>query len=174
MTPRLTCAEALPWWAASRNHRTASVSSCGTPAPVSYMTPRLNCAEALPWSAASRNHRTALGVVLRDTPAGVVHHAEQNLRTGVSLLSHRAQLVELRRLRLHRRTGRERDQDGDGGNERLHAALLKRNAVVDADPTAGWQGVQCGGLRLMRVRGVPFAGEAFGLAICSGVIRNAT
>ena len=59
MTPRLTCAEALPWWAASRNHRTASVSSCGTPAPVSYMTPRLNCAEALPWSAASRNHRTA-------------------------------------------------------------------------------------------------------------------
>ena len=70
-----------------------------------------------------------LGVVLRDTPAGVVHHAEQNLRTGVSLLSQRAQLVELRRLRLHRRTGRERDQDGDGGNERLHAALLKRNAV---------------------------------------------
>ena len=29
------------------------------------------------------------------------------------------------------------------------------NAVgVDADPTAGWQRVQCGGLRLRRVRGV--------------------
>ena len=27
------------------------------------------------------------------------------------------------------------------------------DAGVDADPTAGWQGVHCGGLRLTRVRG---------------------
>jgi hypothetical protein len=33
---------------------------------------------------------------------------------------------------------------------------------VDAYPTAGWQGVQCGGLRLTRVRFVPFASEALG------------
>ena len=36
------------------------------------------------------------------------------------------------------------------------------DAGVDAHPTAGGQGVQCGGLRLTRVRGVPFAGEALG------------
>ena len=70
-----------------------------------------------------------LGIVLRDTLAGSVHESEVGLRRGGSLLSQRAQLVELRRLHLHRRTGRQRDQDGDGGNERLHAALLKRNAV---------------------------------------------
>ena len=33
------------------------------------------------------------------------------------------------------------------------------DAGVDADPTAGWQGVQCGELRLTRVRGVPLAGS---------------
>ena len=36
------------------------------------------------------------------------------------------------------------------------------DADVDADPTAGGQGVQCGGLRLTRVRGGPLAGEALG------------
>ena len=34
------------------------------------------------------------------------------------------------------------------------------NAGVDADPTAGGQGVQSWGLSLARVRGVPLAGEA--------------
>ncbi|MCH2516403.1 MAG: hypothetical protein MK134_12850, partial [Dehalococcoidia bacterium] len=52
------------------------------------------------------------------------------------------------------RTDRERDQDGDGGNERLHAALLCVTGC-GVDPTAGGQGMQCGGLRLTRVRGVP-------------------
>ena len=32
--------------------------------------------------------------------------------------------------------------------------------MSDPDPTAGWQAVQCEGLRLTRVRGVPLAGEA--------------
>lgn len=31
-----------------------------------------------------------------------------------------------------------------------------------ADSTAGWQDVQCGGLRLTWVRGVPLAGEVLG------------
>ena len=47
--------------------------------------------------------------------------------------------------------------------QRLRSALSDHGAVgVDADSTASWQGVQCGGLRLRRVRGVPLAGEALG------------
>ena len=38
------------------------------------------------------------------------------------------------------------------------------DADVDADPTAGGQGIQCGGLRLTPVRGVPLAGAAQGVA----------
>ena len=34
--------------------------------------------------------------------------------------------------------------------------------MSDPDPTAGWLAVQCEELRLTRVRGVPFASEAFG------------
>ena len=40
---------------------------------------------------------------------------------------------------------------------------------VDADPTAGWQGVQREGLRLTRVRGVARAGEKLGV---DGIFRS--
>jgi len=47
--------------------------------------------------------------------------------------------------------------------QRLRSTLSDHDAVgVDADSTASWQGVQCGGLRLRRVRGVPLAGETLG------------
>ena len=39
---------------------------------------------------------------------------------------------------------------------------------MKADSTAGGQGVQCEGLRLTRVRGVPFAGEALGFGNLPG------
>ena len=37
--------------------------------------------------------------------------------------------------------------------------------MKSVDPTAGWQGVQCGGLRLTRVRRVLCAGEALGVGV---------
>ena len=42
-----------------------------------------------------------------------------------------------------------------------------------ADSTAGWQEVQCVGLRLTWVRGVPLAGEALGFGELGGVILPA-
>ena len=53
--------------------------------------------------------------VLRGALAVPILDPEGDLRSSVSLVSQRAQLVELRRLRLHRRTGRQRDQDGKVG-----------------------------------------------------------
>ena len=41
---------------------------------------------------------------------------------------------------------------------------------MNTDPTAGWQRVQCGGLRLRRVRGVPCADAALGFGELGGVI----
>ena len=61
---------------------------------------------------------------------------------------------------------RGRDQDGDEGDDPSVASSHglssddHDDAGVDADPTAGWQKVQCGGLRRTRVRGVPLACEA--------------
>ena len=43
------------------------------------------------------------------------------------------------------------------------------DADVDVDPTAGWPGLQCGGSRLTRVRGVPLAGEAL---YCAGPVTR--
>ena len=54
------------------------------------------------------------------TLAGGDMNPRLNCSLGVTLA--RAARFDLRRLRL--RTGRERDQNGDGGDERLHAALL--------------------------------------------------
>jgi hypothetical protein len=66
----------------------------------------------------------SLGIVLRDASTGGVRDPEEKLRHNLTCLSTRTQIIDLRRLRLHRRTDGERDQDGGGGNERLHAALL--------------------------------------------------
>ena len=64
---------------------------------------------------------------------------------------------------------RGRDQDGDEGDDPSVASSHglssddHDDAGVDPNPTAGWQGVQSGGLRRTRVRGVPLAGEALGV-----------
>ena len=62
----------------------------------------------------------------------------------------------------------------------LHPALTRRLATgvrhaglpvhddVMSHPTAGWQAVQCEDLRLTRVRGVKFAGEALGFSNLGG------
>ena len=42
---------------------------------------------------------------------------------------------------------------------------------VDADPTAGGQGVQCGGLRRTRVHFVPLAGAALGFGCTPESVR---
>ena len=77
------------------------------------------------------------------------------------------QRIDLRRLRLHRRTDGERDQDGDGGDEPgggRHAGLSAQDDVMsDPGPTAGWLAVQCDELRLTRMRGLPLASEALSL-----------
>ena len=57
-----------------------------------------------------------LGVILRDAAASGVHDPEVVQRGGVSLLSTRPQCIDLLRLRLQRRTGRERHEDGDEGD----------------------------------------------------------
>jgi hypothetical protein len=48
------------------------------------------------------------------------------------------------------------------GLDKVGFGMLAAHNVVglDADPTAGWQAVQCKRLRLTRVRGVPFPSEA--------------
>ena len=86
MTPRLNCAAASPCSAASRYHRTASVSSRGTPRPFLYMTPRLYCAARCPWSAARRYHRTASVSSRGDAAAVLIHGPDVVLRQGVPLL----------------------------------------------------------------------------------------
>ena len=57
-----------------------------------------------------------------------------------------------------------REGKGAGVGEILHRLSADDYVGVDLNPTAGRQGVQCGGLRLLRVRGVPVAGEAQGVA----------
>jgi hypothetical protein len=73
-----------------------------------------------------------------------------------------SQRVDFSGLRLHRHSSRERDQDGSAA---ATSGFMRRSSGergVDAHPTAGWQGLQREGLRLTRVRGVPFAGTAVG------------
>ena len=99
--------------------------SCGTPRPVSYMTEVvLRLAESLVRRQPKPPRR--FGVVLRDTFAVGVHGPEVELRLSIACLRTRPQRIELRRLRLHRRTDGERDQDGDGGEPGgvRHAGLL--------------------------------------------------
>jgi len=72
------------------------------------------------------------GVVLRDTFAVGVHGPEVELRLSITCLRTRPQRIDLRRLRLHRRTDGERDQDGDGGEPGgvRHASLLAQSDVM--------------------------------------------
>ena len=75
------------------------------------------------------------GVVLRDTPAGVVPDPEVVLRVGITAFRQSLQLLKhfLRTVRL----------------------WFSHDAVaVDPGPTAGWRAVQCEELRLTRVGGV--------------------
>ena len=80
-------------------------------------------------------------MVLRDAVAVAVHAPEVELRLSITGLSTHPQRIDFRRLRLHRRTDGERDQD-DGGNEPggvRHADLLAHDDVMsDPDPTRGW------------------------------------
>ena len=72
-----------------------------------------------------------LGIVLLDAETfAYIYESDVELRVVVSSVDsprvgeHQSEFERIRRLRLHRRTSHERDQNGDGGNERLHAALL--------------------------------------------------
>jgi len=88
-----------------------------------------------------------LHVVLPHAFANVVHKSEVLLREGVSLFSTPTQRVGLPYLCLYRHTQHERGQHRGDGNELevgLHASLPSRRCDVDAGPTVGWQGVQCG------------------------------
>ena len=71
-----------------------------------------------------------LGVVLRDALTVVVHDPEVVLRLSIPCLSTHPQIIDQRRLRLHRRTDAERGQHSDDGEDPggvLHAGVSAQN-----------------------------------------------
>ncbi len=88
---------------------------------------------------AELKHR--LRIVLRDAVAVGIPDPEEELRLGVTLLCTHPQRIDLRRLRLHRRTDGERGQNGDGNEPSgmRHAGVsAQEDGMSNPDPTAGW------------------------------------